>query len=255
LSASAQNKELLILKNKTEVALLLKNSKGDFVENYIFQCGNTENFTISNRKFVDFIIIFDKKALILKIEKKTYYFIVDNYIVGENVFRGYGLSRRFGIFTFDNSSEESFFDTIRVQNSMTSLSCTSGGAGSTECSITGTIGPVSSGCSVSCGTGYYACCDDGTVVCQCVATKPPKTITPPERLFVAQVIQNKGLLNFSGINLIKYNIDIYNLSGTLINTYNNIESSLSIENLNSNIYIYKIYDNKGYDQTGKFIKN
>lgn len=41
--------------------------------------------------------------------------------------------------------------------------CTSGGEGSTSC----TIGDIYSNCSVSCGDGYYACCDGGSNVCDC----------------------------------------------------------------------------------------
>lgn len=36
--------------------------------------------------------------------------------------------------------------------------CTAGGPGSTDCSIQGNIGPGGAGCSVSCASGYYACC-------------------------------------------------------------------------------------------------
>lgn len=43
--------------------------------------------------------------------------------------------------------------------------CLSGGCGSTECSRT--VGPV--GCSVSCNTGYFACCGDlVSYGCKCV---------------------------------------------------------------------------------------
>jgi hypothetical protein len=37
--------------------------------------------------------------------------------------------------------------------------CTSGGDGSTQCSVTG--------CSVTCSAGYYACCNSNTVNCKC----------------------------------------------------------------------------------------
>jgi len=46
-----------------------------------------------------------------------------------------------------------------------SKKCTSGGEGSTECSV----GDTFSNCSVSCGDGYYACCDGSTNTCFCVA--------------------------------------------------------------------------------------
>jgi len=39
-------------------------------------------------------------------------------------------------------------------------SCDSGGAGSTDCSVSVTVGPVTSECSVSCATGYTACCNN-----------------------------------------------------------------------------------------------
>lgn len=39
--------------------------------------------------------------------------------------------------------------------------CNSGGPGATSCSAGG------NGCSVSCTTGYYACCQHGTYVCTC----------------------------------------------------------------------------------------
>jgi|SRR5690606_8372471 len=43
--------------------------------------------------------------------------------------------------------------------------CTSGGAGSSECSIT--EAPFGQECSVTCITGYYACCVSSTVRCYC----------------------------------------------------------------------------------------
>lgn len=54
--------------------------------------------------------------------------------------------------------------------------CDSGGTGSTDCSITGSF--EGSGCSVSCGTGYYACCMNASfmtgVRCKCRANMSHK---------------------------------------------------------------------------------
>ena len=44
--------------------------------------------------------------------------------------------------------------------------CASGGVGSTDCSIEGSLGPGGAGCSVGCASGYYACCSLGG--CSCV---------------------------------------------------------------------------------------
>lgn len=43
--------------------------------------------------------------------------------------------------------------------------CTSGGAGSSSCSIT--EAPLEQSCTVTCNTGYYACCVSSTVRCYC----------------------------------------------------------------------------------------
>jgi hypothetical protein len=49
------------------------------------------------------------------------------------------------------------------------MSCTSGGTGSSQCSVGN--GDLSGGnsCSVTCNTGYYACCNDDQVICKCYA--------------------------------------------------------------------------------------
>lgn len=48
--------------------------------------------------------------------------------------------------------------------------CSSGGEGATSCQIE----DVFSGCSVSCGSGYYACCNSGSNNCKCVSITPKK---------------------------------------------------------------------------------
>jgi len=45
------------------------------------------------------------------------------------------------------------------------MTCDSGGEGSISCSVT--IPFIGGGCSVTCQTGYYACCDQGEVTCLC----------------------------------------------------------------------------------------
>lgn len=49
-----------------------------------------------------------------------------------------------------------------------SISCTSGGPGSSHCAVNSGVGPISNGCEVTCKSGYYACCDDGRTICKCV---------------------------------------------------------------------------------------
>lgn len=49
------------------------------------------------------------------------------------------------------------------------MGCTSGGEGSTSCSIDEPFGM--GGCSVDCSEGYYSCCDSSTVKCTCEKIK------------------------------------------------------------------------------------
>lgn len=49
--------------------------------------------------------------------------------------------------------------------------CTSGGTGSSSCSITELFGMS---CSVTCDDGYYACCDSKTTTCKCVKKVDPQ---------------------------------------------------------------------------------
>jgi hypothetical protein len=45
--------------------------------------------------------------------------------------------------------------------------CTSGGPGSSQCSTSANIGGSGTGCSVTCISGYYACCNNYENKCQC----------------------------------------------------------------------------------------
>lgn len=98
----------------------------------------------------------------------------------------YGIAESTGLFNIKKDTEgiTSIYDVIanhaisedvlsvvteNTQNRpIDELECTSGGVGATECSVDSTIGPVSTGCSVSCGEGYHACCDDSVTICKCL---------------------------------------------------------------------------------------
>lgn len=91
---------------------------------------------------------------------------------------GFGLGYNSGVWKFLNeniSLEKSIHTLIHgLQNGTEDedlgVSCESGGTGATSCSISGCF---NSGCSVSCGAGYYACCYCDTIlpdlgpICQC----------------------------------------------------------------------------------------
>jgi hypothetical protein len=91
---------------------------------------------------------------------------------------GYGMSYLTGKWDIEKIKEASWtvpFSILSFANSYRAAdkpvtdhtcgigSCTSGGAGSTSCSLTGPL----NGCSVSCNSTSYACCNDNTVECYC----------------------------------------------------------------------------------------
>ena len=92
---------------------------------------------------------------------------------------GYGLSRRIGLPTvrmrgltaarllpFLPPCPSSRNAAVRFSTVVAdSLVCSSGGPGSTNCSTSCIEPPY--GCSVTCGAGYYSCCDAERCKCQC----------------------------------------------------------------------------------------
>lgn len=48
------------------------------------------------------------------------------------------------------------------------INCTSGGPGAVSSGTGSSVASVSTECNVTCGGGYYACCDDGLGKCGCV---------------------------------------------------------------------------------------
>lgn len=83
------------------------------------------------------------------------------------VYEGFGLASQNGddIYNaFINSGGtfpdiQAFSCTCKVKGT-SAQSCDSGGVGSNGCSTTSTVGPISTGCSVNCNDGYFACCVD-----------------------------------------------------------------------------------------------
>lgn len=69
-----------------------------------------------------------------------------------------------------NLSQTSIFvENVELLTTPEAETCYAGGPGATECSISAGIEiagvGVSVGCSVSCGSGYYACC---SIKCRCI---------------------------------------------------------------------------------------
>lgn len=88
---------------------------------------------------------------------------------------GHGLSRHKGRFplpieTWPPAEDSGALQTEAFGDATTqSAGCDAGGPGSTSCSVS--CGGTNHGCSVTCASGYYACCDCGFLVssCTCVS--------------------------------------------------------------------------------------
>ncbi|WP_143065627.1 T9SS type A sorting domain-containing protein [Flavobacterium urocaniciphilum] len=243
-----------ISSNNNEISILINQDEKN-IENYIIQFEESSVLKLEG-EYTDFQIIFDlkNKQLNIKISDKIYYFIIDRKISNENFYSCIGLSKRIGDFEIKKgNSNTSFFDLninkLSSNNSTLSMSCTSGGTGATECSVNSTIGPVSTGCQVSCGTGYYACCNDDTTVCKCIA----KSKSISQERFSLMINPTKDLIKFEGSNFAKHKIRIFNMNGEMFIDNIVLTNEINISKLTPNIYIYHIYDENGYEQEGKLI--
>ncbi len=251
-----QNKEISIFKNENEICILLKNDKGIFDENYIFQSDNLKEFSLDKIVTANYKLFYDGKNLIFNLSNETYQLTINDQIKGENIIKGYGLSRRYGVFNINNiDSGISFFNSVIEINSKLydspSLKCTSGGQGASQCSTESGVGSINTGCSVTCDKGYYACCDDNITVCKC--EKNTKKVLDEGRF---NLIMNptKTNIEFDGKDHEKYLISIYSISGNLMLDKMILKKNINIDNLKTDIYFYHIYDNNGYNQQGKIIK-
>ncbi len=89
-------------------------------------------------------------------------------VYGKELSHWYGDSRFEIEEIFNNSKIKNIHDLLLNQQQDRGVNtCSSGGPGATSCSIDDPI----SGCSVSCASGYYACCSAGSNNCYCVEHK------------------------------------------------------------------------------------
>lgn len=155
----------------SEVTLIpTQNIDGSFSEYYYIQYDNKlydglfDNGSFKFKELNDKNIVLYKNNELITIE-------LDNNTCGI-----VGISKRWGNFMLTNN-KTSVNDFIENKNKPNNVqekaNCTAGGTGSTECAVN----DIYSGCSVSCGSGYYACCNGSANTCSCVKEK--KTTTTP----------------------------------------------------------------------------
>jgi len=180
--AFAQNARLIDIKG-SEIGILV-NVKEDnsFKEYFLFQYKDFDFSNLVKSKEVK-IVQASKNVLILNCDNNLISFTIDGNHKQEDAttYSGYGLSKRNGNFSLNKqvSNPTSVPDYVLIDNvqhrSISSITCHSGGAGATECSVTpSSVNVGAAGCTVSCGSGFHACCDDTRGECRCIQNAPGK---------------------------------------------------------------------------------
>ena len=173
---NAQKKATIFDTAGKELVIAVDIQKDNSFENlFILQYNEIENTAVLQNKEFNVLHI-DKRKIKLRSEDVTYIFTINDDEVGTNeiAFRGYGLSHRKGKFTLILNSQPPTHigDLILIDNQSipeTERKCYSGGEGASECSVKpSSLSVGKAECSVTCKTGYYACCNDVAGECGCV---------------------------------------------------------------------------------------
>lgn len=151
----------------------------EFDKYYVFQYDSESTMIdVSQIKNSD-LLEFNTTNLKVLIDGSVTVFTIDsNYLAinGETVYYGYGLSERYaegmGFKLVDVGEKISDIGSVVElygnKSDRKDEDCSSGGEGSSSCSVAGSVGNVkSNGCSVTCESGYYACCNDSSFKCSC----------------------------------------------------------------------------------------
>jgi hypothetical protein len=157
-----------------ELDILLNINDNQFNEYLTFQYENL-NFDFLSQ-YSDFTLLSkSKETIVIKCDRDT---LILSIIPGRSQYLGFGITdSKADNYTLTlNPSPACIIDLISVnghQIPFGSITCDSGGEGSSGCSTeSSTIGSAS--CSVTCRDGYYACCDKDNI-CRCIKIGAAKT--------------------------------------------------------------------------------
>jgi len=273
-----------VVKTSSEIGFLFQETDGVFKEVFTFQFesdgGKLIRPTLETVKYKRYNFELDKKSLIIYYDEDNYeIYTISDKKEGENVFRGYGLSHKSGAFVLDAIGEQhtSIFDLIVSKDqpnaSVNSSGCASGGRGSTSCSsvVSETVADTSLtiSCDVSCGGGYYACCNLGS--CKCIENPPTPKATEIAlnestdmkydnlkiRLVENPITHSVDFAFYEKHQTEKmsdYKIEIFDHMGSSVYK-NQLSPSVDFTQQRPGFYIFVITDGKDYIQKGKLIKN
>ena len=178
------NENILIFDPLGQITVLSNKTEKGFLNMYVLQ--TEENFPLETKK-VNGEVHFHKDFLKIKGSGKNYLLALHKTSKGkygknvDETIIGYGIANHKSIFKMvpenerkgKKNAKEMIINTL-VDDSKTlaqkgsESDCTSGGEGSSGCSIDESAIVADVGCSVDCDPGYYACCDSGDVTCTCI---------------------------------------------------------------------------------------
>lgn len=96
-------------------------------------------------------------------------------------------------------------------------------------------------------------CESGTTFKQ-VSISDEKSETEKQKIIVSPNPAS-SVLRFDGLDLEKYKISIYDITGKELFKESKIDNEINISKLKSGVYLYIITDDLGFSQEGKIIKN
>jgi len=176
-TASNHKIDIVDISNNELVFILDRTANNTFTEYFVFQY-EASDFSFLSQKSSFSLVGYTSSSITILCDNEQITFTSG---FGENTsthFFGYGLSKRNGTYSLISPlpAEGDIFDVVTRPTTSAiggggtpkKITCHSGGPGSTSCSAeSGSLGGGGS-CSVTCSSGYYACCDDTKNECKCV---------------------------------------------------------------------------------------
>lgn len=163
--------------NKRDISFVLQTSK---------ELGHqkielTKSKLLYNKRSISIVSKEASKSFVFNIDKK-----LNNAIEVEiPLYKGFKINefvteRGYGFATYDayldspenfnefNNSNEYFGSLHNIETARIMENCDTGGIGAIACSIIDSFATISTGCTITCGSGYYACCKLSTETCNCI---------------------------------------------------------------------------------------
>jgi hypothetical protein len=142
---------------------------------YTLQYNETNFAFLSNVQSFNFVS-YQRGKLVVQADNQIISFGAGEEGEG-STYIGYGLARHYAVAGFDiervNEGRPLGLminpDLKKVKTTTgQEIVCNSGGPGATQCAVSSDNPVTGVGCETSCGTGFYACCDDNVTTCGCV---------------------------------------------------------------------------------------